>query len=165
MERDVEQSVTFTSQRTFGSTFVRAAQIWFSRPSGYVSTLVIIGIFTFALHGTGPLWLAALGGFAWIALMLPFLFAMQSWTTVRAARRTGLPLFKFDSKGMSCNSGQLQMSTPWTGINQMRLTRRSCFVYVTPRAAWFFGRNELSAEDEAQLLGFARASNVKLLGE
>lgn len=157
--------VTLTSRRTFGSNFIRIAQMWFAGPSGYISVLVIVGIFTFISYNTQPIWLAALGGIAWIAFMLPCLFAMQSWIALRATHSRGMPIFKFDSNGISCDSGKLHTSAPWSGINRLRLTRRTCFVYLTPRCAWFFGRNELSPQDEALLFNFAKASHVRLQGE
>lgn len=157
-------AVTLTARRTFWGTFPRMAELWFSGPSGYISTLVIIALFTFAFSNGAPMWLAVIGGLAWVAMMLPFLFAMQSWITIRHAREAGLPVFTFDKEGAGCKSGKLEARAPWSGINRVRLTRRTCFVYVTKRSVWFFGRGELTSSEETALLAFVRASDVKLQG-
>lgn len=161
----MDACVTFTSSRTFGSNFVRVAQMWFAGAAGYVSILVIVGVFSAISYGSQPIWMGALGGAAWVAIMLPCFFALQAWTAVQASRKRGNPKFKFDRDGISCESGKLHTSAPWAGINRIRLTRRTCFVYLSPRCAWFFGRDELTPEDESQLFNFARAENVKFQGD
>ncbi|WP_458072369.1 YcxB family protein [Rhodanobacter sp. BL-MT-08] len=96
--------------------------------------------------------------------MLPCLFAAQAWTALQASRKRGSPKFRFDREGISCDSGKLHTSASWSGVNRIRLTRRTCFIYLSPRCAWFFGRDELTPEDESLLFDFAKSENVKFHG-
>nr|WP_255548780.1 YcxB family protein [Luteibacter sp. dw_328] len=96
--------------------------------------------------------------------MLPFLFALQSWRTLRATRDSGAPVFSFDEEGAACANGAIVTRLPWSAIHRIKFDARTCFVYVTPRAAWFFGRDLLTKDQEAALSDFARRFNVKLEG-
>jgi hypothetical protein len=157
-------AITVTAPRTFFRTFAIAAQLWFSAPSGYVTVAFMFVLITFSFHNPAPLWLAALGGLGWVAAMLPFLFALQSWRTLRATRDSGAPVFTFDEQGAACANGVIVTRLPWSAIHRIKFDARTCFVYVTPRAAWFFRRDLLTKDQEAALSDFARRSNVTLEG-
>ena len=157
-------TITVTASRTFWGTFRQMIPHWFSGPSSYLYTLVIVGIFTYVNYEPAPLWMAALTGVVWLAIMLPLMFALQAWKVMTAVRRMGLPVFCFDHEGISARSGEIHTRVPWSGVDRVRLVGRTCFFYLTPRAAWFFGRIDLAPGDLETVLGFARAANVKLQG-
>lgn len=157
-------AITVTASRTFFRTFAIAARLWFAAPSGYVAVAFMFVLITFSFHNPAPLWLAALGGLGWVSAMLPFIFALQSWRTLRATRDSGAPVYSFDEEGAACTTGAVVTRLPWSAIHRIKFDARTCFVYVTPRAAWFFGRDLLTKDQEAALFDFARRSNVRLDG-
>lgn len=154
--------ITVTAPRTFFGTFLIIAKLWFTTPSGYGSIAVMFGLITFAFYISSPLWLAALGGLGWVVAMLPFLFAIQSWKTLRTIRDLGVPVFTFDEEGAACATGPVVTRLPWSAIHRLKFDAKTCFVYVTPRCTWFFARNLLSKDEEAALFDLARSSKVSL---
>ena len=52
----------------------------------------------------------------------------------------------------------------WTGIKKMRISRTTCFVYLTPSVAWFFDRRDLSRDELEAVVELAQRANVKLAG-
>ncbi|MHA6206253.1 YcxB family protein [Dyella soli] len=161
----MDDVVTVTAKRTFTSSFVVAAQLWFGTASGYVSALVLAAIMAYVFHDAGSPWITAAAGVAWVALMIPFVLGLQAWRIARWYRTLGPPVFSFDPDSATCRCGEMVTRMPWSGIRRIRLTRKTCFVYITPRAAWFFAREEISRHDEAALLDFARRSGVQLDGK
>ncbi|WP_146171650.1 YcxB family protein [Luteibacter sp. OK325] len=157
-------AITVTAPRTFFRTFAVMAQLWFAVPSGYVTVAFMFVLITFSFHNPAPLWLAASCGLGWVVAMFPFLLALQAWRVLRATKESGVPVFTFDEEGAACATGAVVTRLPWSGIHRIRFDARTCFVYVTPRAAWFFGRALLTKGQEAALSDFARRSNVKLEG-
>lgn len=156
--------VRVTANRRFGELFLAFGRLWFSTASGYVAILVIIGIFAFIYDKPAPVWLAALGGMTWVAVMLPLRFSLQSWQVMRSARKVGVPVFTFDREGASCDVGTARTCAPWGNFRRIEQTRSTFFIHARSGSSWFFARHELSAEDEAAVVGFARAAGLKIVG-
>ena len=155
-------AITVTAPRTFVRTFLVLIKLCFTTPSGYRSIATMFGVITLAFSLSSPLWLAALAGGGWVVAMLPCMFALQAWRVVRNARDLGAPVFTFDESGAACANGAIVTRVPWSAISRLSFDARTCFVYVTPRSAWFFARDLLSKDDEAALSEFARRSAVRL---
>lgn len=161
----MNSAVSVTAKRSFVGSFVVASQLWFATLSGYLSVVVIAALMAYVFYDQGSPWVAVLGGLAWVVVMLLLVFAIQAWRITRWSRTIGQPVFSFDEESATCKSGLMVTRIPWSGIKRVKLTRKTCFFYITERAAWFFGRDELSKQEESIILDFARRSNVKLTGK
>jgi len=161
----MDRVVTVTAKRTLPRSFVVATQLWFGTPSGYVSVVVLAGVMAYVCYDAASPRLTILAGLAWVTAMVPFVLAMQAWKITHWSRTVGQPVFSFDAENVTCKSGDMVTRIPWSGIKRLRLTNKTCFVYLTTRVAWFFSRSEMSKLDEAALLDFARLSNVRVAGK
>ncbi|WP_281850872.1 YcxB family protein [Dyella sp. GSA-30] len=157
--------ISVTAKRTFAGSFIVVTQLWFTTPSGYLSIAFITALIAYVFYDQRYPWFAVIGGLVWVAFMLPLIFAIQAWKIRQWSRSTGQPVFSFDEESATCKSGLVVTRVPWSGIKQIKFTRKTCFFYLTKQAAWFFGRNELSKQQESAILSFARRSNVKLTGK
>ena len=156
--------VKISGRRTYGDAFIAAMQLWFAKPSGYVGVLFIAAVFAYPARDDFPLWIVALVGLVCAVTMMLFGFALQAWKMVQWVSDVGVPAYTFDHSGGSCQSRGMVTHVPWSSIHQLRLTKRICFVYVTPRAAWFFRRDSLTPHEESALFELARRANVRLRG-
>lgn len=157
-------AVNFIAKRTFANSFVVIARMWLTSPWGLMIAIGMIAAMTFAFYQPGSLWIPFLGGVVWTTVMLPFLVALQAWKITRWCQRFGLPEFSFDEGGASCRSGEVMTRIGWTGIKKMRISRTTCFVYLTPSVAWFFDRRDLSRDELEAVVELAQRANVKLAG-
>jgi len=155
-------AITVTAPRTFVRSFLVLVKLSLATPSGYRSIAMMFVVITLAFSLSSPLSLAALDGAGWVIAMMPSLFAFQAWRVVRNARDLGAPIFTFDETGAACANGAIVTRLPWSAISRLTFDARTCFVYVTPRSAWFFARDLLSKDDEAAVSEFARRSAVRL---
>jgi len=161
MERNLDESqserVTINATRTFSRTFLVMVQLWFSGASGYINIAVLAGVMTFAFHQPSHWGTAAAGGFAWVAIMLPILFAYQAWKIVRLSRKGGPLQFELDAEGLVCNNRSLTTQIKWPAIVRVRTTKRTIFFYVSKNAAWFIDRRDLKNGDEQVIAELAAA--------
>lgn len=160
----MNSTVSVTAKRSFAGSFSIATQLWFATPSGYLSIVFIAAMMAYIFYDPGYPWIAIGGGLAWVAVMLLFVFTVQAWKITKWSQTMGQPVYLFDEESATCQSGQMVTRIPWSGIKRIRLTRKTCFLYITKQTVWFFGRDELSKQDESTMLEFARRSNVKLTG-
>lgn len=161
----MSEVVVVTAKRTFWNMFSAFARLWFDGPSGYFSVFFVVGLFTYLSYQGSPLWLGISMGVAWLLVMLPLLFAMRAWQTMRLTRRMGQPVFTFDANGATCRFGEMETRVPWSGVHRVKITRTTFCFFVTQRVAWLLGRDALGPGDERAILAFSRAANVRLPGE
>ena len=156
----MDSVITFSSKRTFARSFRITLQLWFAAPYGYAFTAGLAAFMGYLFYDSGSPWMTALSGIAWVAVMLPLLLAAQAWKIWRWYRTAGQPTFFFDAEGATLKSGEVVVRVPWSGIKRILLTRRTCFLYLAPRVAWFFERDEVSQQDEQRILDFAKGASV-----
>jgi hypothetical protein len=169
MERKLGESqserVTINASRAFAGTFVVMAQLWFSSASGYIGIAVLTGVMTLAFHISAPWGIAAAGGFAWVAIMLPILFAYQAWKTIQLSRKGGPLQFELDAEGLVCNNRSFTTQIKWPAIVRVRTTKRTIFFYISKNAAWFIDRRDLKSGDEQVIAELAAAHGFAMKRE
>ncbi|HEY4144735.1 YcxB family protein [Pinirhizobacter sp.] len=159
----MDEVITVSARRTFLQSFVVVLQLWFGAPTGYVATVGLAAFMAYLFYDAGSPWVTAVAGLAWVALMIPFVLAMQAWKITRWYHALGQPVFLFDADSATLKSGDMVTRIPWSGIKRVKLTGKTCFLYITPRLAWYFARNEVSKQDEVGILNFAQMANVRLV--
>ena len=155
---------SITPQRTFADAYGAVMQLWLARPSAYGWMLLMVAIVGAAASVSAPWWVGLMTGVVWLAVVCPLLVALQARKIMRALEREGPSTFTFDVEAVTCQSRSIHVRVLWTGMARVWLTKRRCFLYFTPRVAWFFQRSELRSEGEAAVLAFARTAGVKVEG-
>ncbi len=157
-------AVTVSGERTVGDVFVAIVRLWLAQPSSSLLVAVLAIAFGFPLHGEAPLWLAVLGAIAWASIMVLFFLALQTWKITSQARAMGALVYTFDEQGVRCQHGSMVTSVPWSGIVRVKLTDRTCFLYVSPSVMWVFPRRHLTSDQASCLCALARNARVRLEG-
>ena len=163
-EGDVREVFSITPMRTFGDIYGAIAQLWLFTRSGYLGMLLMAGVMAGVFSLSSPWWVAIVGALAWTAVIWPCMLALQSWKTLRHWKREGPSTFTFDAEGVHCRARHVETRVLWTGMVRVKLTKRRCFLYFTPRLAWFLRRADLGPEGEAAVLAFAAEAGVQVDG-
>ncbi|HTV85830.1 MAG TPA: hypothetical protein VME63_10500 [Dyella sp.] len=161
----MSEVITVSARRTFKRSFVVAVQLWFGAPSGYAATIGLAALMAYLFYDGRSPWMTGITGIAWVALMIPFVLAMQAWKITRWYHALGQPILSFDAESATLRSGDIVTRIPWSGVKRIKLTGKTCFIYITPRLAWYFARDEANRQDEKGILNFAQRANVQLVGK
>ncbi|MBT2116102.1 hypothetical protein KK141_01040 [Dyella sp. LX-66] len=156
--------ISITPVRTYGDTFSAVAQIWLTTPSSRWGMVVMFALIAGVNAWSGPWWMAIVGGALWLLLIVPLAIALQSWNILRSARREGPSTFAFGEEGVVCRSKTMEARVLWSGMVRVLLTKQHCFLYFTPRFAWFLRRDGMSSSEEIAILKLASDAGVKVQG-
>lgn len=160
----MSDSFSITPTRTFGDAYGAIMQLRLARLSAYGGMLLSACFVGAAAWLSAPWWVGLITGVVWLVLVWPLLMALQARKIMRTLEREGPSTFTFDAEAVTYQSRSIHVRVLWTGMARVWLTKRRCFLYFTPRVAWFFQRSELRPEGEAAVLAFARAAGVKVEG-
>lgn len=160
----MSDTFSITPSRAFRGTYGAVMQLWLARPSAYGWMLLMAVVVGVASSVSAPWWCGLIAGGVWLVAMCPLLVALQARKIMQALKREGPSTFTFDAEAVTCQSRSIQARVLWTGMARVWLTETRCFLYFTPRCAWFFRRCDLKPEGETVVLAFAKAAGVKVEG-
>jgi hypothetical protein len=160
----MEQAISITPVRTYADTFGAVTQLWLGTPSGRWGILLMAAVMAVVFSLSAPWWIGTAGGLFWAFAMWLFLLALQSWKIMQTVRREGASTFTFDEDGVLCRARTMEMRVTWSGMARVRMTKQRCFLYFTPRCAWFIRRDGMKPGEEASILGLAMKAGAKVEG-
>ena len=160
----MEPSISITPIRTYRDTFGAVTQLWLDTPSGRWGILFMAALMSVVFSLSAPWWIGITGGLFWALAMWLFLLALQSWKIMQASRREGASTFTFDDSGVLCRARTMEVRVPWSGMVRVRMTKQRCFLYFTPRCAWFIRRDGMKPGEEAAILALAGKAGCKIGG-